>query len=155
MLVGLWGGLIMAAVYAWQVIKHGARPSLLGLLWPALFLSLGWNFLEFGLNPPGGTGLAWGWLVCAVTFGLMGGVPLIWALPAIVKAKPPSPMSRLGGMLGSDMIASMSRSKTAPDPTEPPGELAEAGGRGRWLVVQLAAVALGIWAGIRIAQSLG
>lgn len=152
---GLWGGLIMAAVYAWQVVKHGARPSLLGLLWPALFLSLGWNFLEFGLNPPGGTGLAWGWLVCAVLFGLMGGVPLMWALPAIVKAKPHSPGSRLGGMLGSDMIASMSRSKTAPDPTDPPGELAGTGGRGRWLVVQLAAVALGIWAGIRIAQSLG
>jgi len=121
---GLWGGLIMAGVYAWQVIKHGARPSMLGLLWPALFLSLGWNFLEFGVNPPGGTGLAWGWLVCAVAFGLMGGVPLMWALPAIVKTKPPSPGSRPGG-------------------------------RGAWLVVQLAAVALGIWAGIRIAQSLG
>ena len=22
------------------------------LAWPALFLSLGWNFLEYGVNPP-------------------------------------------------------------------------------------------------------
>jgi hypothetical protein len=43
--------------------------------WPALFLSLGWNFLEYGLFPPGG-GLAWGWLICGVVFVAMGGVPL-------------------------------------------------------------------------------
>ena len=44
--------------------------------WPALFLSLGWNFLEYGVNPPGGDGLAWGWLICGVIFVAMGGVPL-------------------------------------------------------------------------------
>lgn len=49
------------------------------LAWPALFLSLGWNFFEYGLWPPGGQGLAWGWLVCAFVFALMGGGPLIVA----------------------------------------------------------------------------
>ncbi|MCC7365406.1 MAG: SHOCT domain-containing protein [Dehalococcoidia bacterium] len=53
-------------------------PSFWPLSWSALFLSLGWNFLEYGLDPPGnGTSAdAWGWLLCAVIFGLMGGVPL-------------------------------------------------------------------------------
>jgi hypothetical protein len=44
--------------------------------WPALFLSLGWNFLEYGFFPPGGDGLAWGWLICGVVFVAMGAVPL-------------------------------------------------------------------------------
>jgi hypothetical protein len=48
------------------------------LAWPGLFLSLGWNFLEFTFSPPGG-GLAWGWLICGVLFVLMGGLPLILA----------------------------------------------------------------------------
>src|SRR5437868_5432072 len=37
---GIWGGLVFAAVYAYQAIKAGI-PSLIWLLWPALFLSLG------------------------------------------------------------------------------------------------------------------
>jgi len=52
--------------------------NLMPLAWPGLFLSLGWNFLEFTFTPPGG-GLAWGWLVCGVLFVLMGGVPLLLA----------------------------------------------------------------------------
>lgn len=80
---GIWGGLIFAGIYGWQAFRHSV-PNFIALLWPALFLSLGWNFLEFGLDPPGG-GPAWGWLVCAVVFGLMGGLPLVWALPWIVR----------------------------------------------------------------------
>jgi len=53
--------------------------NLMPLAWPGLFLSLGWNFLEFTFNPPGG-GLAWGWLVCGVVFILMGGLPLLLAI---------------------------------------------------------------------------
>jgi hypothetical protein len=52
--------------------------SLMPLAWPGLFLSLGWNFLEFTFSPPGG-GLAWGWLVCGVLFVLMGALPLLLA----------------------------------------------------------------------------
>jgi len=52
--------------------------NLMPLAWPGLFLSAGWNFLEFTFNPPGG-GLAWGWLVCGVLFVLMGGLPLLLA----------------------------------------------------------------------------
>lgn len=76
MLSGIWGGIVFALLYAWKASKYGA-PNLVLLAWPALFLSLGYNFLEFGLNPPGGGGLVWGWLVCAVLFGLLGGIPLL------------------------------------------------------------------------------
>lgn len=47
-------------------------PSLMLLAWSALFLSLGWNFLEFGVRAPGG-GVSIGWLLCAALFALMGG----------------------------------------------------------------------------------
>lgn len=45
--------------------------------WTLLFGSLGWNFMEFGLNPPMGEGLEWGWIICGVVFFGM-------ALPAAV-----------------------------------------------------------------------
>jgi hypothetical protein len=91
LLAGIWGGLIAAGIYMWQTMRRGV-PSLAGLLWPALFLSLGWNFLEFGVNPPGGGGLAWGWLICAVVFLAMGGVPLAFVVPVLVRGSgdPPS-----------------------------------------------------------------
>ena len=55
--------------------------NLMPLAWPGLFLSLGWNFLEFTFAPPGG-GLAWGWLICGVVFVLMGGFPLLLVFKA-------------------------------------------------------------------------
>ena len=73
----LFGGLMV-----WKGSLIGAGYGAAALLaWPALFLSLGWNFLEFGVNPPGG-GLAFGWLIPGVVFVLMGGLPLWAALPA-------------------------------------------------------------------------
>ena len=51
------------------------------LAWPGLFLSLGWNFLEFAFLPQGG--LAWGWLICGVVFVLMGGLPLLLAFKVV------------------------------------------------------------------------
>jgi len=53
--------------------------NLMPLAWPGLFLSLGWNFLEFAFIPTG-VGFAWGWLVCGVMFVLMGGMPLVFFL---------------------------------------------------------------------------
>jgi hypothetical protein len=45
------------------------------LAWPALFLSLGWNFLEYGIFKY--HRLIWGWLICGILFVLMGGAPLL------------------------------------------------------------------------------
>ena len=76
MMAGIWGGIIFVGLYLWQTSKHKA-PTLVAFAWPALFLSLGWNFLDFGIDPPVGEGLVWGWLICAVLFALMGGLPLL------------------------------------------------------------------------------
>ena len=91
---GIWIGMILAFVYVGLSIRHRV-PSFGGLLWPALFISLGWNFLEYGFDPPFGEGLAWGWLVCGVLFMLMGGIPL-WIWVSVQRRNGLSPaMSRI------------------------------------------------------------
>ena len=89
MLGGIFGGLICA-----RRCSRGSRRSsaaayagIAAFAWPALFLSLGWNFLEFGLDPPGeDDGLVWGWLICGVLFFLMGGLPLLaLAAPGVLR----------------------------------------------------------------------
>jgi Short C-terminal domain len=84
MVGSLWGGILLAGVYVWQVVRHNV-PNFVGLLWPALFLSLGWNFLDYAFDPPGTQGgVVWGWLICGIVFVLMGGLPLLVMLPATV-----------------------------------------------------------------------
>ena len=56
-------------------------PLPLWLGWPAIFLTLGWNFLEDGFFPPPEAGsIVVGYVVCGVLFVLMGAVPLLLAL---------------------------------------------------------------------------
>jgi hypothetical protein len=96
-------GIIFAAVYVWQTLRNGI-PNFAGFLWPALFLSLGYNFFDFGLDPPGGGGLEWGWLICGIVFALMGGLPLLIVLPATfnaMKGKTPD----VGSFAGSPVRA--------------------------------------------------
>ena len=73
----IWGGLIFAGLYVLVTMKYRV-PSWVSLLWPALFLSLAYNFFDYGLR---GRSVNGGWIVCGVVFGLMGAVPLIWSLP--------------------------------------------------------------------------
>ncbi len=70
----------MAAAGGSQV--GGPYGGIVFFAWPALFLSLGWNFLQYGIWPPGGGGLEWGWLICGIVFVLMGGFPLLALLPS-------------------------------------------------------------------------
>lgn len=75
--LGIIGGLIGLAMYAVTSAKLPG-PRLTLLAWSALFLSLGWNFWEYGLNPPDGSaGLVWGWIICGVVFVIMGAFPLL------------------------------------------------------------------------------
>lgn len=75
--LGIFGGLIGVWMYAVTSSKLPG-PRLTLLAWSALFLSLGWNFWEYGLNPPdGSTGLVWGWIICGVVFVVMGAFPLV------------------------------------------------------------------------------
>lgn len=81
----MMGSIFLGIGFLFLYALSAIGPNLIFLAWPALFLSLGWNFLDFGLNPPGDSGGGGGWLVCAVVFFLMGGVPLVIGIWAVVK----------------------------------------------------------------------
>lgn len=70
--LGILGGLFGLWIYAINV-RWLPGPRLTLLSWSALFLSLGWNFWEYGLSE----GPVWGWIICGVVFVLMGGLPLL------------------------------------------------------------------------------
>jgi len=48
----------------------------MSLSWSALFISLGWNFTEYGIVAMKGSGSGITWIICAVLFLVMGFVPL-------------------------------------------------------------------------------
>jgi hypothetical protein len=95
----VWTGQRLGGIYA----------DLVGLAWPAGFLGLGFNFLQYGINPPDGSGDAvWGWLIPGVIFVLLGGFPLIgWIatqshttiLPGMPPRPTPRSMDELRGMM--------------------------------------------------------
>jgi hypothetical protein len=60
------------------------KPDIMILSWSALFISLGWNFLEFGFGIGMGGGIAWGWVVCAALFIPMGAFPLVLVANRVV-----------------------------------------------------------------------
>jgi hypothetical protein len=81
---GILGLFLFGGLMAWKgSVIGGPYGGLVLLAWPVLFLSLGWNFLEYAFNPPGppGQGIVWGWLIPGVLFMLMGGLPLLTLLP--------------------------------------------------------------------------
>lgn len=86
----IFGGMAAALLLAVSVVRGG--PSLVALLWPGLFLGVGWNFLDYGYEPPGGDGVVWGWLVCGIVFFVIGAVPLVPVLQ----------VRRLRGLLWGD-----------------------------------------------------
>ncbi len=68
-----FGGIVGVGVYAVFGLRAGPRVTL--LVWSALFLSLGWNFLD-ALRHAGDSAGGTGWLICAVLFAVMGLAPL-------------------------------------------------------------------------------
>ena len=61
-------------------------PNIMALSWSALFITLGWNFVQFGFGIGMGGELAFGWIICAVTFALMGLIPLIFILRSFFRS---------------------------------------------------------------------
>lgn len=78
MVLAILSGFVWAALAFWAGTKIGGRYGAVPLLaWPALFGSLGFNFLQSGVTPAGGGGLNLGFLVPGVLFELMGVIPLV------------------------------------------------------------------------------
>ena len=76
--VSIFGMLLSVGVSVVGAFSQGG-PRPYAFAWSALFLALGWNFLEYGFDPPDG-GTSASWLVCGVVFVVMGGVPLVLLL---------------------------------------------------------------------------
>jgi hypothetical protein len=95
--LGIFGGLgfaFMASIGGIGVGGFWAATPVLA--WSALFASLGWNFLDYGiLNPPSGQ-VEWGWAICAVLFLLMAFVPLVGLVP-VMRGMGPARPGRPGG----------------------------------------------------------
>jgi hypothetical protein len=71
-------GVVSAGLMVWKGARLGdSYVGLVALAWPALFLSLGWNFLEYGVRNPFGDGVELGWFIPGVIFVIMGAVPLV------------------------------------------------------------------------------
>ncbi|WP_029432396.1 SHOCT domain-containing protein [Blastococcus sp. URHD0036] len=70
-------GFVCVGATLWGAPKLEA-PIPLFWAWPALFFTLGWNFLEDGwIDPPAGAGISGGYLFCGVLFFLMAAAPLL------------------------------------------------------------------------------
>ncbi len=61
-------------------------PNIMALSWSALFISLGWNFMQFGFGIGMGGMLSGGWIICAVVFIPMGLVPLIFIVSSFFRS---------------------------------------------------------------------
>ncbi|MET0772167.1 MAG: hypothetical protein ABWZ82_03705, partial [Candidatus Limnocylindrales bacterium] len=80
--LSIFSGIAGVGLVAWFGGRIGPGfAAVAALAWPALFLSLGWNFLEYGLASPGGWDLSW--LLCGVLFMAMGGIPLLIGIRAL------------------------------------------------------------------------
>ena len=86
-LLGTFLGLGSALLAGWKGASiGGGAGSVVYLAWPALFGALGFNFLQYGFDPPGiDPGWDWSWLICGIVFEAMAFGPLligIWAARA-------------------------------------------------------------------------
>ncbi len=118
MLLGIFGLFGFGGLGFYAGAKVGGPWALLpALAWPGLFLSLGWNFLEFGFSPPGDGGWEWSWLFCGAIFVAMGGIPLVfaWSMRADIRSGNPEVARRFG-------LPVIPGARTAP--FEPPPSLA-------------------------------
>lgn len=79
-------GLFVAMLGGAKAARGAAGLLLLG--WPALFVSLGYNFIDYAINPPEGMGSTAGWWVCGILFMAMG-LPALGGIPFLLKGIQP------------------------------------------------------------------
>jgi hypothetical protein len=102
----IWGGLIFTGLYVFVALKWSV-PSFVSLIWPALFLSLAYNFFDYGFHVDAS------FVILGVVFGVMGAVPLLWAAPHLwrvyVKGREDDPrpwhVTTTGAAMGSAVSA--------------------------------------------------
>jgi hypothetical protein len=128
MTLAIMGGIVLVGVSIAAAAQVGA-PHVTWLAWPGLFLSLAWNFWEFGAARPGG-GLDVGWVICGVVFTLMGAGPLIGGVLAMRSTETPKVVAK-----AANQAAKVAIGATVPPPlrTSGPVKPGRAGsGRSAW-----------------------
>jgi hypothetical protein len=70
-------GMFAAGIFTFLGLFDGGGPRPYVFAWSALFLALGWNFLDYGFNPPDHRDIVWGWVICGFVFVVMGGAPFL------------------------------------------------------------------------------
>ncbi|MEX0663378.1 MAG: hypothetical protein WD598_01255 [Acidimicrobiia bacterium] len=142
MIGSIFGGILFLGVYAVNAI--GPNLTLLG--WPALFISLGYNFADYGIDPPAGfgDGPSFGWLFCAVIFFLMGGVPLVlWIMWVLQKRESKLPSINQANL--RDRLRMSTGGAPPPDPEARQSTL-----RNVAIALQCAAIVAGIFGGMEL-----
>ncbi|HET7018849.1 MAG TPA: hypothetical protein VFI65_33335 [Streptosporangiaceae bacterium] len=103
LMVGIFGGLLSAALYAGGTSALGRPASAAGLAaWCAMFGVLGWNFINQYLHPVAGQSGSIGFLIPGVLFELMaagGLIPLIGGIKDDLRRgnRPDNPWARVSG----------------------------------------------------------
>jgi hypothetical protein len=143
MIGGIFGGLIGLGLYAVNTI--GPNLTLLG--WPALFISLGYNFADYGINPPEGFGggASVGWLVCAVLFFLMGGVPLALWITSVMRGRETKVPTTIDQTTLRERLRMSTGNAPSPDPAARQRMLRRVA-----IALQCAAIVGGIFAGMEL-----
>jgi hypothetical protein len=97
MVGGMFGLFGAAGLIMWFGSRIStAATAVVALGWPLLFVSLGWNFLDYGLHPTDGAdGPVWGWLIPGILFWVMGLAPVVVAIAAWRQARAGRPGNRM------------------------------------------------------------
>ncbi|HEY5165554.1 MAG TPA: SHOCT domain-containing protein, partial [Acidimicrobiia bacterium] len=118
--LSIFGGLLFLLLFV--ICAGETGRSLLLLAWSALFLTLGWDFLDYGFHLTSGSGTNGGFIVCAVLFIVMGAVPLFWLLPRLwsVITGTPDPSDAPGAPGHVPLVGATSVQFTPPPSSSPP-----------------------------------
>lgn len=99
MVLASFGLFAFGGIATWYGMRVGGIWTAAPLFaWAGLFLSLGWNFIDYGIvDPPADEGVIWGWAIPGVMFIAMGAAPLVFAAPVLGSIRRPTPESPRGG----------------------------------------------------------
>ncbi|MFN8016972.1 MAG: SHOCT domain-containing protein [Acidimicrobiales bacterium] len=120
--LAIWVGIGCVAGASVAALKL-AMPSIAWLAWPALFMSLGWNFFRFAIDPAGpATGPVWSWLFCGAMFWAMGLAPVaLWLLHPEDRPGASRPVGRMGpAVQRASRLGAEVRAQTTPPPFRTP-----------------------------------
>lgn len=93
--VSILSGVVFIGLHLLAASRAGGF-NLLMVLWFGLFGSLGWNFVDMGMNPPPGQGDAWVWVVIGAVFWVMALPVLLAFIGTMLPDLPSMPSSPWG-----------------------------------------------------------